>query len=279
MAKQTNTGLQMYLKQIKDIPLLSIEEERKLAELAQAGNENARKKLVSANLRLVVMAVKHYSQNTSLSFEDLIQEGNFGLMRATQDFKPELGFRFSTYAMYWIKQSISRAILNHSRTIRIPVHILELQSKYKKALSYLKDKNGRDATNEEIAVYLGVDVKKIIEIEKLIKEPISLNTSLNDEDDGTVEDLVADPNSINPEEKLDNEILAKAITKLLPSLTEREQEVIAARYGLNHTKPQTLEQLGKKYGITKERVRQIEQKALRKLRNPIRADVLKPYLD
>lgn len=279
MAKQTNTGLQMYLKQIKDIPLLSIEEERKLAELAQAGNENARKKLVSANLRLVVMAVKHYSQNTSLSFEDLIQEGNFGLMRATQDFKPELGFRFSTYAMYWIKQSISRAILNHSRTIRIPVHILELQSKYKKALSYLKDKNGRDATNEEIAVYLGVDVKKIIEIEKLIKEPISLNTSLNDEDDGTVEDLVADPNSINPEEKLDNEILARAIGNILPTLTDREQEIIIARYGLNKTKPQTLEQLGATYGVTKERIRQIEQKALKKLRNPIRADVLKPYLD
>ena len=278
MAKQTNTGLQMYLKQIRDIPLLSAEDERKLAEMALAGNESARNKLVSANLRLVIMAVKHYTQNTTLSFEDLVQEGNMGLIRATQDYKPELGWRFSTYAMYWIKQSISRAVLNNSRTIRLPIHILELQSKYKKASGLLRERLGRDATTEEIAEYLEVTVEKIKEIENLVKDPVSLNASLNDEDDGTVEDLVADPNAIKPEEKLDNEYLAKAIASLLPSLDDREQEIIIARFGLNKTKPKTLDQLGEEYGVTKERIRQIEQKALKKLRHPTRAGLLKAHL-
>lgn len=278
MAKQTNTGLQMYLKQIRDIPLLSAEDERKLAEMALAGNENARNKLVSANLRLVIMAAKHYTQNTTLSFEDLVQEGNMGLIRATQDYKPELGWRFSTYAMYWIKQSISRAVLNNSRTIRLPIHILELQSKYKKATGFLREKLGRDATTEEIAEYLEVTVEKIKEIEGLVKDPVSLNASLNDEDDGTIEDLVADPNAIKPEEKLDNEYLAKAINSILPTLEDREQEIIIARFGLNKTKPKTLDQLGEEYGVTKERIRQIEQKALKKLRHPTRAGLLKTHL-
>jgi RNA polymerase primary sigma factor len=270
-------SLQLYLKQIKEIPLLSKEEEMKLAALAQAGNENARQRLVSANLRLVIMAARHYTQNTSLSFEDLIQEGNLGLIRATQDFKPELGWRFATYAMYWIKQSISRAILNQSRTIRLPIHILELQSKYKKAQSELRERLDRAPTAKEIAEELGVEVKKIEEIEKIVKDPVSLNASLNDEDDGTVEDLVADPNAIKPEDKLDNELLSKAIAQVLPTLDEREQEVIVARYGLNQTKPKTLDQLGVEYGVSKERIRQIEQKALRKLRNPMRADLLRPH--
>lgn len=273
-----DNGLQFYLKQIREIPLLSKEDEVKLAIQAQAGNESARNTLVSANLRLVIMAVKHYSQNTSLSFEDLVQEGNMGLIRATQDFDASLGWRFATYAMHWIKQAISRAILNNSRTIRLPIHILELQTKYKRAQNELREKLNRMATTKEIAEHLGVDLKKIEEIEKLIKDPVSLNASLNDEDDGTVEDLVADPNAIKPEDKLDNEYLANAINTILPTLDEREQEVIIARFGLNKTKPKTLDQLGVEYGVTKERIRQIEQKALRKLRNPRRADTLKPYL-
>lgn len=278
MPKQTNTGLQMYLKQIREIPLLTIEQEKKLAELAQAGNESAKQQLVASNLRLVVMAAKHYTQNTSLSFEDLLQEGNMGLMRATQDFDPNLGFRFSTYAMHWIKQAISRAILNHSRTIRLPVHILELQSKYKKAQNTLREQLGREANTEEIANYLNVEVKKIKDIETLVKDPVSLNMNLNDEDDGTVEDLVADPNTEKPEDKLDNEYLAHAIANILPTLDQREQEIIIARFGLNKTKAKTLDQLGVEYGVTKERIRQIEQKALIKLRNPMRADGLKPFL-
>lgn len=271
-------GLQMYLKQIKEIPLLSKEEEKRLAEMALAGNESARDKLVSSNLRLVIMAARHYNQNTSLSFEDLVQEGNMGLIRATQDFNPELGWRFSTYAMYWIKQAISRAILNQSRTIRLPIHILELQSKYKKAQNYFKIQFERPGTSQEIADYLGVDVKKIEEIENIVKDPVSLSTSLNDEDDGTIEDLVADPNTVNPDTKLDNDFLSKAIETVLVALDEREQQIIIARYGLYKTKPKTLDQLGAEYGVSKERIRQIEQKALKKLRNPARASVLKPHL-
>lgn len=279
MAKKTNTGLQMYLRQIKEIPLLTAEQEKHLAELAQAGNKAAQDRLVAANLRLVVMAVKHYSQNTSLSFEDLVQEGNIGLMRATQDFKPELGWKFATYAMYWIKQSISRAILNHSKTIRIPVHIWELQNKYKKAQAVLMEKYGRAATAQEISVYLNVEEKKILEIETLIKDPVSLNTSLNDEDDGTLEDLVADTSIKSPDDKLDNEFLAKALLDTLLTLEEKEQEILIARFGLKGTRAKTLEEIGLEYGVSKERIRQIEQKALKKLRHPLRANSLKPYLN
>lgn len=275
--EKTN-GLQNYLKQIREYPLLSAEEEKELAIKSLAGDEKAKNKLISCNLRLVVSIVKHYNQNTSLSFEDLIQEGNFGLFRATKDFNPELGWRFSTYATYWIKQSISRAILNHSRTIRIPIHIAELKGKYKKAQNELREQLGREATTKEIAKYLKVDLKKIEEIENLIKEPISLNESLNDEDDGIVEDLVADTSLEDPDDKLDNEFLAQALNKMLFTLDDKEQEVIALRFGLNQNKPKTLDEIGIMYGVTKERIRQIEQKALRKLRNPARANVLKVYL-
>jgi RNA polymerase primary sigma factor len=277
MAKQNANGLQSYLKQIKNIPLLTAEQEKELAVRAQAGDKVARDKLVSSNLRLVVMAARHYTQNTSLSFEDLVQEGNFGLFRAAEDFNPEMGFRFSTYAMTWIKQAISRAILNHSRTIRLPIHILELQSKYKKAQNALKMTLGREGTDEEIAEYLDIPLKKVKEIKKVTKDPVSLNANLNDEDEGTVEDLVADPNADNPDSRMDNEILANVINEILPSLGEREQEVIIARFGLNGTKAKTLEQLGAKYGVSKERIRQIEQQALVKLRNPKRAELLKKH--
>lgn len=276
MAKQVNVGLQSYLKQIKNIPLLTPEREKELAIRAINGDIQARNELVSANLRLVVMAAKKYNQNTSLSFEDLIQEGNDGLMRAVKDFKPELGYRFTTYAMYWIKQAISRAILNHSRTIRLPVHIIELQSKYKKAVDALRIKLNREATDEEVAEYLDVPVKKIKELQEL-KDPVSIHTALNDENDGTLEDIIADPKAENIEKNIDNELLAKTINSLLPTLEQREQEIIIARFGLNGSKVKTLDQLGEEYGVTKERIRQIEQKALVKLRNPRRAEILRPY--
>ena len=276
MAKQVNVGLQSYLKQIKNIPLLTPEREKELAIRAINGDIQARNELVSANLRLVVMAAKKYNQNTSLSFEDLIQEGNDGLMRAVKDFKPELGYRFTTYAMYWIKQAISRAILNHSRTIRLPVNIIELQSKYKKAVDTLRIKLNREATDEEVAEYLDVPVKKIKELQEL-KEPVSIHTALNDENDGTLEDIIADPKAENIEKNIDNELLAKTINSLLPTLEQREQEIIIARFGLNGSKVKTLDQLGEEYGVTKERIRQIEQKALVKLRNPRRAEMLRPY--
>ena len=272
-------GLQVYLKQIKDIPLLTAEEEKEYAYRLRNGDKQAREKLITANLRLVIMAAKRYSLHTSISFEDLVQEGNVGLMRAVELFDPDKGFKFSTYAMYWIKQSISRAILNHSRAIRIPIHMLELKTKYNKAKQDFIEKYGREATTAEMATLMKLDVSKIKEIELLIKDPVSLNTSLNDEDDGTLEDLIADPNQDRPDDRIDNELRAKAIGQILETLEEREKEIIIARYGLNGKKPKTLDELGKEYKLTKERIRQIEQKALRKMRNPARLDVLRPHLD
>lgn len=277
MARQINNGLQTYFKQIKEIPLLTAEKEKELVIKAQAGDENARNDLVAANLRLVLIAAKHYNSNTSLSFEDLVQEGNIGLVRATKDFDISKGFRFTTYAMYWIKQAISRAILNHSHSIRIPAHIAEQLSKMKKAEKAFFDNFKREATEEELAKELNLSVAKIKELKSIVKDPISIHTSLNDEDDGTIEDLIADPNVEVPDQKMDNEFLANAINTLLPTLDKREQEVIIARYGLNGVKVKTLDQLGAEYGISKERIRQIEQKALIKLRHPLRADVLRPY--
>lgn len=271
-------GLQTYLKQIRSIPLLTANEEKELANEIAKGNKIAREKMISANLRLVVMAAKHYVAKTSISFEDLIQEGNAGLIRAVESFNPELGYRFSTYAMYWIKQAISRAILNTAKTIRIPIHMLELKSKYNKVQAEYYDKNGKEPSTSEMAKILGISAKKVKEVEELIKDPISLNTSLNDEDDGTIEDLVADPNQDKPDDRIDNELLAKELSSLIKTLDAREEEIIIARYGLNQTQPKTLDQLGKEYGLSKERIRQIEQAALRKLRNPARTAILKTHL-
>lgn len=270
-------GLQVYMRQIKEIPLLTADEEKNLAISALKGDKKAKNKLVSSNLRLVVMAAKRYMNHTSLSFEDLIQEGNVGLIAAVEKFDPEKGFRFSTYAMYWIKQAISRAILNNSRSIRIPIHMLELKTKYGKAQKELFESLDREPTIGEIAKHMGLDVKKVIEIETLIKDPVSLNTALNDEDDGTLEDLVADPNQDNPDDRMDNEFRAKAINSILDTLSNREKEIIVSRYGLNGKKPKTLDQLGADYKLSKERIRQIEQEALHKMRNPRRLELLKVH--
>lgn len=278
MAFEKNTGLQAYLKQIKEIPLLSAAEEKELAIRFLQGDKSAKNKLVSANLRLVVMAAKHYIGRSPLTFEDLIQEGNIGLMRAVDTFDPERGWRFSTYAMHWIKQAISRAILNQSKTIRIPVHMVELKTKYNKAQSELFIELGREATTEEIAKHLNLDIKKVVEVENMVKDPVSLNNALNDEDDGTLEDLVADTSAEDPNEAIDNELLSKQLHALLDTLTSRERSIIIARYGLNSQRPKTLEELGQEYNLSKERIRQIEQQALRKFRNPNRANLLKAYL-
>jgi RNA polymerase primary sigma factor len=272
-------GLQVYMNSIRNVPLLTKEEERDLAIRYAAGDKKAKEKLVKANLRLVVMAAKHYRMKTSLSFEDLIQEGNVGLMRAVDTFDISKGFRFSTYAMHWIKQSISRAMLNYGRTIRVPVNVLEFKSKYAKATKILFEELNREPTIEEVAEYMGEKVEKVKEMETLIKDPVSLNTALNDEDDGTLEDLVADPNQDRPDDRIDNELRAKAINSVLETLGEREKNVIIARFGLNGTRAKTLEEIAAEYKLTKERIRQIEQAALHKLRNPRRLDALRPHID
>ena len=272
-------GLQVYMNAIKNVPLLTADQEKALAARYAAGDKKAKDKLVEANLRLVVMAAKKYNLHTSLPFEDLIQEGNVGLMRAVDTFDVSKGFRFSTYAMYWIKQAISRAMLNNGRTIRVPIHMLELKSKYTKAVQSLEKELDREPQAEEIAKYMKLEVEKVKEIETLIKDPVSLSTSLNDEDDGTLEDLIADPNQERPEDRIDNELRAKAINGILNTLDEREKNIIVARFGLNGARAKTLDELAAEYKLTKERIRQIEQKALHKLRNPARLEALKPHLN
>ena len=272
-------GLQVYMNSIRNVPLLTKEEEKELAMRFAAGDKKAKEKLVSANLRLVVMAAKQYNLHTALSFEDLIQEGNLGLMRAVDTYDATKGFRFSTYAMHWIKQAISRAMLNQGRAIRVPVNVLEFKSKYNKAVKALFEQLGRDPRLEEVAEYMGEKVEKVKEMETLIKDPVSLNTSLNDEDDGTLEDLIADPSQDRPEDRIDNELRAKAIAQVLETLTQREKEVIIARFGLNGTRAKTLEEIAADYKLTKERIRQIEQAALHKLRNPRRLDTLRAHID
>ena len=271
-------GLQVYMNSIRNVPLLTKEEERDLAIKFAAGDKKAKEKLVNANLRLVVMAAKQYNLHTALSFEDLIQEGNMGLMRAVDTYDVSKGFRFSTYAMYWIKQSISRAMLNQGRAIRVPVNVLEFKSKYNKAVKALFEQLGRDPSTEEVAKFMNEKVEKVKEMETLIKDPVSLNTSLNDEDDGTLEDLVADPNQDRPDDRIDNELRAKAINSVLETLGEREKNVIIARFGLNGTRAKTLEEIAAEYKLTKERIRQIEQAALHKLRNPRRLDALRAHI-
>ena len=270
-------GLQVYMNAIRNVPLLSKEEEKELAIKFAAGDKKAKDKLVSANLRLVVMAAKQYNLHTSLSFEDLIQEGNIGLMRAVDTYDVSKGFRFSTYAMYWIKQAISRAMLNQGRAIRVPVNVLEFKSKYNKAIKALSEDLGREPTTEEVAKFMGEKVENIKKMETLIKDPVSLSTSLNDEDDGTLEDLIADPNQDRPDDRIDNEFRAKAIAAVLETLDVREKDIIIARFGLNSTRAKTLDELAADYKLTKERIRQIEQKALRKLRNPMRLDALRAH--
>lgn len=278
MAFENNSGIQSYLKEIKTIPLLTAEQEKDLATKYLNGDKSARNKLVSANLRLVVMAAKQYVGKSALGFEDLIQEGNIGLMRAVETFDPTRGWRFSTYAMYWIKQAISRAIMTQSKTIRIPAHMVELKNKYAKAQTELSFQLGREANSEEIARHMKIDTTKVKELERMIKEPVSLHSALSTEDDGTLEDIVADTSIVDPNDKLDNELLTRQLNSLLETLTNREREIIIARYGLNSQRPKTLEELGKEYNLSKERIRQIEQQALTKFRNPVRANALKAYL-
>lgn len=267
-----------YLKEIGRVPLLTAQQESELAQAAREGSEDARRRLSEANLRLVVSVAKRYA-GRGLSFLDLIQEGNLGLMKATEKFEPERGFKFSTYATWWIRQAITRAIADQGRTIRIPVHLVESINRVKKATGDLLRTNGREPTVEEIAVRLEMEPDRVRELMQLAQDPISLETPVGEEEDAHLEDFIQDEEAGIPADEAGRQLLRRELLNVLKSLTPREERVIALRFGLEDGRSHTLEELGREFNVTRERVRQIEAKALRKLRHPSRAKRLRDYLD
>lgn len=266
-----------YLKEIGRVPLLAAEEEAALARAAQAGDEDARRRLSEANLRLVVSVAKRYA-GRGLPFLDLIQEGNLGLMKAAEKFEPDRGFKFSTYATWWIRQSITRAIADQGRTIRIPVHLVESINRVKKTAGELLRRTGREPTVEEIAAQLDMEAARVRELLQLSQDPISLETPVGEED-AHLEDFIRDDEAGIPADEAGRQLLRRELMTVLKSLTPREERVIALRFGLEDGRARTLEELGREFNVTRERVRQIEAKALRKLRHPSRAKRLRDYLD
>ena len=267
-----------YLKEIGQVPLLSAEEEQTLARAARAGDADARRRLSEANLRLVVSVAKRYA-GRGLPFLDLIQEGNLGLMKAAEKFEPDRGFKFSTYATWWIRQSITRAIADQGRTIRIPVHLVEHINRVRKTAGELLRKNGREPTAEEIAVRLEMEPDRVRELLQLAQEPVSLETPVGEEEDAHLEDFIQDEEARIPVDEAGRQLLRRELMSVLKSLTPREERVITLRFGLDDGRPRTLEELGKEFNVTRERIRQIEAKALRKLRHPSRAKRLRDYLE
>ena len=267
-----------YLKEIGQVPLLSAEEEQTLARAARAGDADARRRLSEANLRLVVSVAKRYA-GRGLPFLDLIQEGNLGLMKAAEKFEPDRGFKFSTYAIWWIRQSITRAIADQGRTIRIPVHLVEHINRVRKTAGELLRKNGREPTAEEIAVRLEMEPDRVRELLQLAQEPVSLETPVGEEEDAHLEDFIQDEEAGIPVDEAGRQLLRRELMSVLKSLTPREERVITLRFGLDDGRPRTLEELGKEFNVTRERIRQIEAKALRKLRHPSRAKRLRDYLE
>ena len=267
-----------YLKEIGQVPLLSAEEEQTLARAARAGDADARRRLSEANLRLVVSVAKRYA-GRGLPFLDLIQEGNLGLMKAAEKFEPDRGFKFSTYATWWIRQSITRAIADQGRTIRIPVHLVEHINRVRKTAGELLRKNGREPTAEEIAVRLEMEPDRVRELLQLAQEPVSLETPVGEEEDAHLEDFIQDEEAGVPVDEAGRQLLRRELISVLKSLTPREERVITLRFGLDDGRPRTLEELGKEFNVTRERIRQIEAKALRKLRHPSRAKRLRDYLE
>ena len=267
-----------YLKEIGQVPLLSTEEEQTLARAARAGDADARRRLSEANLRLVVSVAKRYA-GRGLPFLDLIQEGNLGLMKAAEKFEPDRGFKFSTYATWWIRQSITRAIADQGRTIRIPVHLVEHINRVRKTAGELLRKNGREPTAEEIAVRLEMEPDRVRELLQLAQEPVSLETPVGEEEDAHLEDFIQDEEAGIPVDEAGRQLLRRELMSVLKSLTPREERVITLRFGLDDGRPRTLEEMGKEFNVTRERIRQIEAKALRKLRHPSRAKRLRDYLE
>ena len=267
-----------YLKEIGQVPLLSAKEEQTLARAARAGDADARRRLSEANLRLVVSVAKRYA-GRGLPFLDLIQEGNLGLMKAAEKFEPDRVFKFSTYATWWIRQSITRAIADQGRTIRIPVHLVEHINRVRKTAGELLRKNGREPTAEEIAVQLEMEPDRVRELLQLAQEPVSLETPVGEEEDAHLEDFIQDEEAGVPVDEAGRQLLRRELMSVLKSLTPREERVITLRFGLDDGRPRTLEELGKEFNVTRERIRQIEAKALRKLRHPSRAKRLRDYLE
>jgi RNA polymerase primary sigma factor len=270
--------VRMYLREIGRIPLLSPEEEVELAKGVEAGDEEAKSKLVEANLRLVVSIAKKYIGRGML-FLDLIQEGNMGLIRAVEKFDYRKGYKFSTYATWWIRQAITRAIADQARTIRIPVHMVETINKLIRVSRSLVMRLGREPSVEEIAAEMGVTADRVEEIQKIAQEPVSLETPIGEEEDSQLGDFLEDKDLPSPDEAAANQILREQLEEMLEDLTDREREVLRLRFGLEDGHSHTLEEVGKRFGVTRERIRQIEAKALRKLRHPSRSKRLRDFLD
>ncbi len=270
--------VRMYLKEIGKVPLLSAEEEIELAKRMAEGDEDAKKRLAEANLRLVVSIAKRYVGRGML-FLDLIQEGNLGLIKAVEKFDYEKGFKFSTYATWWIRQAITRAIADQARTIRIPVHMVETINKLIRVSRQLLQELGREPSPEEIAEELDMPVERVREILKISQEPVSLETPIGEEEDSHLGDFIQDDNVPVPAEAAAATLLKEQLGEVLNTLTDREQKVLRLRFGMNDGRARTLEEVGKEFDVTRERIRQIEAKALRKLRHPSRSRKLRDYLD
>ncbi len=272
-----NDPVRMYLKEIGQIKLLTMQEELDLADRILEGDEQAKTILAEANLRLVVSIAKRYVGRGML-FLDLIQEGNIGLMKAVEKFDVTKGYKFSTYATWWIRQAITRAIADQARTIRVPVHMVETINKLARIQRQLTLELNREPTEQELAKKMNVSIDKIREIYKISQEPVSLETPIGEEDDSHLGDFIKDERNMSPEEYATNEMLKDEIADVLLTLTEREEKVIRLRFGLEDGKSRTLEEVGQMFGVTRERIRQIEAKALRKLRHPSRSRKLKDYM-
>lgn len=269
-----DNSIKIYMREMGQFSMLSADEEIKLANRIAEGDQSAKNELVEANLRLVVSLARHY-QGCGLSYQDLIQEGNIGLIKAAEKFDVSKGFRFSTYASWWIKQALSRAIADQSRTIRIPVHMTENINKFKKTERELLSKLNREPKVKEIADAMGISEKQAKEIQSYIVEPTSLDIQVGDDDDTTIGSFIEDTHFVNPESAYIKESNGDVVNAVLDTLSDREANILRLRFGIGGKKAMTLEEVGKEYGLTRERIRQIEAKALRKLRHPSRANILK----
>ena len=273
----TEDPVRMYLKEIGTVPLLSADEELRLAKRKAEGDESAKERLIEANLRLVVSIAKRYT-GRGMSFLDLVQEGNLGLIKGVEKFDYTKGYKLSTYATWWIRQSVTRALADQARTIRVPVHLVETINKMSKMQRKLTLELGYEPSVTELAEALEMSEDKVMEIMQIAREPASLETPIGEEDDSNLGDFVADSNAVTPEGNVESVMLREHIDALLGDLKERERQVIVLRFGLEDGHPRTLEEVGKEFNVTRERIRQIEAKALRKLRNPVRSKRIRDFL-